>query len=72
MSALNIVKRPRQITQSGAVRLMSDLLADQEAEITKLRTLCVKHWCNCKGKSHFDRTDVERHTVECAYRRAME
>lgn len=64
--------KPRQISQQGAVRLMSDLLADQEAEITKLRTLFVKHFCTCRGKSHFDRLDVERHTAACGYRKALE
>jgi hypothetical protein len=69
----------RQISRQGAIRLLSDLLADQDgeiarlhAQITRLHTLCVKHWCTCPGKRAQEPLNLTRHSPACGYRQAME
>jgi hypothetical protein len=60
----------RQISRLGSVKLLADLLADAEEEVTKLRTLLVVHFCNCHGV-HIDRLDVTHHGKHCRYRELL-
>jgi hypothetical protein len=61
----------RQISRIGSIQLLADLLADAEAEITKLRALWVKHHCHCAGRRAADPLNMARHTVECSYRKEL-
>ena len=60
----------RQISRSGSVRLLADLLGDAEAEVTKLRTLLVKHHCTCACRI-VNLLDADFHTTDCPYRKLL-
>lgn len=60
----------RQISRAASVRLLADLLADAEAEVTKLRTIMVTHFCTCRTQ-HADRLDVAYHPANCRYRELL-
>jgi hypothetical protein len=61
----------RQITRTGSVRLLADLLMGAEHEVYKLRVLLVKHHCTCRTWPK-DPLDVENHPATCGYRQIME
>ena len=61
----------RQISRTDSIKLLADLLADAEAEVTRLRALWVKHHCSCSGRRTQDPLNVERHTPACGYRKAL-
>lgn len=63
-------RAPRQISRTGSVKLLAELLADAEEEVTKLRTLLVVHLCNCIRPAA-DPLNCENHARECGYRKAM-
>ncbi len=60
----------RQISRTGSVRLLADLLSDAEEEVTKLRTLLVKHHCTCACRI-VDLLDSEFHATDCPYRKLL-
>jgi hypothetical protein len=59
-----------KISRPNSVRLLADLLADAEAEVSKLRTLLVTHFCTCRTQ-HADRLDVAYHPASCRYRKLL-
>jgi hypothetical protein len=61
----------RQITRTGSVRLLADLLQDAEEEVTRLRALLVTHLCNCIAPAA-DPLNHHNHGTHCGYRKAME
>lgn len=65
------VAQRRQISRPGSVRLLADLLADAEKEVTKLRALLMKHLCNCIAPAA-DPLNHHNHGSKCGYRKAME
>jgi hypothetical protein len=60
----------RQISRTGSVRLLADLLVDADEEVTKLRTLLVKHHCICACRI-VDLLDAEFHSQDCPYRKLL-
>jgi hypothetical protein len=60
----------RQITRLGSVRLLADLLQDAEEEVTKLRTLLVKHHCTCACRV-IDLLNADFHATDCTYRKLL-
>ncbi len=66
------VRAPRQISRPESIQLLANLLEEVENEVTKLRTLWVKHHCTCAGKRTRDPLSVARHNPLCGYRQAME
>lgn len=60
----------RQISRTGSVRLLTDLLADAEQEVTKLRTIMVTYFCTCQC-ALIDPLDVEHHKKSCHYRELL-
>lgn len=60
----------RQISRTGSVRLLADLLADAEVEVSKLRTIMLTHFCTCQcGLA--DPLDVQHHAKHCRYRELL-
>lgn len=60
----------RQISRNDSVKLLSDLLANAEEEVTKLRTLMVREWCTCKY-GLIDPLNASLHAPSCRYRELL-
>lgn len=61
------VSAVRQISRTGSVRLLADLLTEAEDEVTKLRELMVTHFCDCP-KPMLGQLDAVEHVPQCRYR----